>query len=246
MGPTYANSGSITCVSLSVTMMEPVCRSPCSSASACVMNLRLRPLIATLASTSSLSACTSPSSWGEVCLLCAATVYGSQKMTFSVSSHISGLVYCCTMRLWSPLAMARVEVENRVAAMYCAVCCANSGYVRPAIRPFLRMMAGGAMYVMAHAASSGSYLCTAGTRSGAYLPCSRRQDTSMRSRSCVSGQDSPTQRTYGRHCFTASPPCGPSTMYTKLMLPSPTSRTFHALWPSAGPTCLASSGCDAT
>ena len=39
----------------------------------------------------------------------------------------------------------------------------------------------------------------------------------------ASGQLSPTSRTYGSACLTATPPASPSTMNTRLRLPSPTS-----------------------
>eukprot|EP00983_Pelagomonas_calceolata_P031839 999161-Pelagomonas_calceolata.AAC.1 len=44
----------------------------------------------------------------------------------------------------------------------------------------------------------------------------------MHHHTCVSGQDSPTHLMYGRLCLMATPPEGPSTINTKLMLPSPT------------------------
>lgn len=65
-------------------------------------------------------------------------------------------------------------------------------------------------------------------------------------RTWVRGQLSPTQRTYGRPCFNTNDPASPSTMYTKLILPSPTSRHVQEDEASFVPAIFTSSGFDAT
>ena len=128
----------------SVHMMEPVCRSPWSSAAPSHANLRLSEQIADLSSESVLSAAAASSSCGEVQWLLSALAYGSVKMTCSVSAHMSSFCpnACLALRSASH-PIARAEDPNRVVARYSPTCAASLGYTVPAMIPPRRIMCGG-------------------------------------------------------------------------------------------------------
>lgn len=79
----------LACVDVSVTMILPVCRSPCTRASACSVNFFLSAVMATFSGTSDRSAAASASSCGDVQWLLAASAYGSVKITWGVTESQS-------------------------------------------------------------------------------------------------------------------------------------------------------------
>ena len=72
---------------------------------------------------------------------------------------------------------------------------ASAGKVRPATMAPRRMVAGGATYSIAMRERAPSKWYTRGACAGARRCCRRSASASMRQRSRLSGQDSPTQRT---------------------------------------------------